>query len=138
MTLCIYTKYPHVCQVLTYYYILLLKPFTVIPTGNWQGKKTNKYNFLYSHNNHYVILCQFNFYDMGQLIKKVTRIKQIFCGLFTGKFIRSKCMVHSTTVSAYYLNDVLKQGDSSFKYMLTVKAKTNSFLKNCIIHPHAK
>lgn len=110
----------------------------MIPTGNWQGKKTNKYNFLHSHNNHYVILCQFNFYDMGQLIKKVTRIKQIFCGLFTGKFIRSKCMVHSMTVSTYYLNDVLKQGDSSFKYMLTIKDKTNSFLKNCIIHPHAK
>lgn len=47
-------------------------------------------------------------------------------------------MVHSMTVSTYYLNDVLKKGDSSFKYMLTVKDKTNSFLKNCIIHPHAK
>lgn len=64
---------------------------------------TNVIMFLYPHNNHYVLLCQFKFYDMGQffflkgthIFKTPTHFLSIthcklyeaqMCGTFKNKF----------------------------------------------------
>lgn len=92
------------------YDILLLKPLIEILTGNFSSDENQINIIFYIHtitimfycvNSTSMILANFK---KKKRLQKLTylRFKHIFCGFFTGKFMRSKYMVHSMADPTYY------------------------------------